>query len=153
MENQIDQGFLFPSEISMATSQIQSWPSPCQFSPNYDNSPFSSLPPPPPSIYGDFYPRRVYNGMQFSYDHGIMGNNPLLDPLGLSGSTSSFGSLQTELISKMSAQEILDAKARAASKSHSEAERRRRERINAHLGRLRSLLPSTTKVLAINLIF
>lgn len=33
-----------------------------------------------------------------------------------------------------------------ACKSHKEAERRRRQRINAHLSTLRSLLPDTTKV-------
>ncbi|KAL3695128.1 hypothetical protein R1sor_008779 [Riccia sorocarpa] len=48
-------------------------------------------------------------------------------------------------LSKLTPQEILDAKALAASKSHSEAERRRRERINTHLATLRNNLPSSTK--------
>ncbi|WZZ32863.1 hypothetical protein YC2023_016264 [Brassica napus] len=55
--------------------------------------------------------------------------------------------LQAEL-GKMTAQEIMDAKALAASKSHSEAERRRRERINNHFAKLRSILPSNTKASA-----
>lgn len=41
---------------------------------------------------------------------------------------------------------VPEEKVVAALKSHSEAERRRRERINAHLNTLRSLVPCTEKV-------
>ncbi|CAK9870579.1 unnamed protein product [Sphagnum jensenii] len=57
------------------------------------------------------------------------------------------GNSQQELIhsSKVTAQEMLDAKELAASRNHSEAERCRRECINSHLSTICSLLPSSTK--------
>lgn len=67
---------------------------------------------------------------------------------GGSGSRLVLDGVRGELVNAakmMTPKELLEAKAVAASKSHSEAERRRRERINSHMAKLRTLLPSTTK--------
>ncbi|KAH7446339.1 hypothetical protein KP509_01G052000 [Ceratopteris richardii] len=68
-------------------------------------------------------------------------------PVSVNGGSLVLDSARGKLVnaSNMTAKEIMEAKALAASKSHSEAERRRRERINTHLATLRTLLPSSTK--------
>ncbi|XP_057810115.1 transcription factor bHLH30 [Salvia miltiorrhiza] len=107
-----------------------------------DHDPFllSAAAAQPP--YGGMFNRRPSAGYESEQQLRLLSQS-LGQVVHHHGSGAPFG-LHAEL-QKLSAQEIMDAKALAASKSHSEAERRRRERINNHLAKLRSLLPNTTK--------
>ncbi|KAJ7517705.1 hypothetical protein O6H91_21G036300 [Diphasiastrum complanatum] len=66
---------------------------------------------------GAHYGHIGFNGSSFYVNHGELFNVP-----------------------QINSQDLLDAKAFAASKSHSEAERRRHERINTHLATLRKVV-------------
>ena len=82
-------------------------------------------------------PFRSFYGFESWLDHSGYLQEPssLIKPMESDG-----GKSMLSTASKM------EKKSKDACKSHREAERRRRQRINAHLSTLRSLLPNAAKV-------
>ncbi|KAL0327041.1 UNVERIFIED_CONTAM: Transcription factor [Sesamum angustifolium] len=115
-------------------SEILPWTLPPVHFSTRDHDPFF-LPPPPPSSYGGLFNRRPSGLQYFGYEGGSSDHQLRLisESLGqvVHPISAPFG-LQAEL-QKMTAQEIMDAKALAASKSHSEAERRHKASLLAEV--------------------
>lgn len=98
---------------------------------------------------GGLYEYQGYHG-GFAGGHGLgqpAGRAPALDDGETEGMDASAAAAVAAMeMAKRNCGGGREEKAAMALKSHSEAERRRRERINAHLATLRTMVPCTDKV-------